>query len=479
MRREESFYWHDYETSGTNAALDRPVQFAGLRTDAELNIIGEPLVEYCRPQQDVLPHPGACLVTGISPQLADARGLPEREFIDRIHAEFSRPGTCGVGYNTIRFDDEFTRHALYRNFYDPYEREWKNGNSRWDLIDVVRLTYALRPEGIEWPVDGQGVPRFKLEMLTAANGLAHASAHDALSDVEATIALARLIRARQPRLFAYALGLRDKQTALGLLDVAGRKPVLHVSEKFPASNGCSALIVPLAWHPGNRNEVICYDLGADPEPLFALDAGQLRERLYTRREHLPEGVERLGIKTVRLNRAPVLVAAKALEPANARRLNIDLERCERHWQRLRGADLGDKLRELFAAREAPASDDPERLLYHGFLPDADRALGNRVRSASPEALRDGEWPFRDPRMVELLFRYRARNFPDSLRPEEQLRWRADCTRRLTVEGEGALTLAAYREAIEGCRAQVAADKWPLLDELRAWGDGVAAAFGLQ
>ena len=203
-----TLYWHDYETFGVDARRDRPAQFAGLRTDEELNEIGEPLNIYCKPALDVLPHPEACLITGITPQLADARGVLEPEFIARIHAEFAQPGTCGVGYNSLRFDDEVTRHTLYRNFYDPYAREWQNGNSRWDLIDLVRMTYALRPEGIEWPLKDDGKPSFRLENLATANNIGHESAHDALSDVRATIGVARLIRNRQPRLYDWLFQLR-------------------------------------------------------------------------------------------------------------------------------------------------------------------------------------------------------------------------------------------------------------------------------
>ncbi|RLA45884.1 MAG: exodeoxyribonuclease I, partial [Gammaproteobacteria bacterium] len=201
--RDTTFYWHDYETFGVDPSRDRPVQFAGLRTDVDLNVIGEPLVIFARPANDFLPHPQACLVTGISPQQALAEGLPECEFIRRIHEELARPGTCSVGYNSLRFDDEVTRYTLYRNFYDPYAREWQNGNSRWDIIDMVRATCALRPAGIEWPLREDGLPSFRLEDLTSANGISHEAVHDALSDVHATIALARLVKERQPRLYDY------------------------------------------------------------------------------------------------------------------------------------------------------------------------------------------------------------------------------------------------------------------------------------
>src|SRR5690554_4892671 len=192
---------------------------------------------YCKPAPDLLPKPEACLITGITPQYAEAHGLREAEFMAKIATEFAQAGTCGVGYNSIRFDDEVTRYGLYRNFYDPYEREWKFDNSRWDIIDMVRMTRTLRPEGINWPDYDDGSPCFKLEKLTQANNLEHGAAHDALSDVYATIALARLIKERQPKLFDYAFKLRDKRFVAGLIDIEANKPLLHFSSMFAGTQG--------------------------------------------------------------------------------------------------------------------------------------------------------------------------------------------------------------------------------------------------
>jgi exodeoxyribonuclease-1 len=234
---DTTLYWHDYETFGIDPRRDGPAQFAGLRTDLALNPIGKPLVIYCQPPRDRLPAPEACLVTGITPQIAQQHGVCEAEFIAAIHAELAQAGTCALGYNTLRFDDEVTRNTLYRNFYDPYEREWKNGNSRWDIIDMVRLTAALRPDGIEWPKDEQGRPSFRLERLTEANGISHSGAHDALVDVRATIDLARLIKTRQPRLYDFVWRNRGKHEAAELLKLGSFEPLLHVSEKYPAEQG--------------------------------------------------------------------------------------------------------------------------------------------------------------------------------------------------------------------------------------------------
>jgi len=267
----DTFYWHDYETTGIDLARDRPLQFAGLRTDLDLNPVGEPLTLFCQPATDMLPAPEACLITGITPQRARDEGVCEAEFIDRILAELARPGTCALGYNTLRFDDEVTRHTLYRNLHDPYSREWRDGNSRWDLIDLVRTIHALRPEGIEWPRREDGTPSFRLEELTAANNLEHGPAHDALADVRGTLALARLLRARQPRLWDYLFNLRRKQAVWRLLDLDGMTPLVHVSGRYPAARGCLAVVAPVARHPQNPNAVIVLDLATDPACFDGLD----------------------------------------------------------------------------------------------------------------------------------------------------------------------------------------------------------------
>ena len=240
-----SIVWYDYETFGTHPAVDRLAQFAAIRTDEDLNEIEAPVELFCRQADDYLPHPQAVLITGITPQQCNENGISEHRFMQAINAMFSQPNTCVMGYNSIRFDDEFTRYGFYRNFLDPYAREWQNGNSRWDLLDIVRCTFALRPEGIQWPNHEDGRPSFKLEDLTAANGLDHGKAHDAVSDVRATIALAKLIKEKQPKLFNYFYDLRRKEKVAALVDVSQHKPLIHMSGMIPAEQGCMTVVVPL------------------------------------------------------------------------------------------------------------------------------------------------------------------------------------------------------------------------------------------
>ncbi|WP_399680122.1 exodeoxyribonuclease I [Xenophilus sp.] len=435
-----TFLWHDYETFGTNPRRDRPAQFAAIRTDAELNEIGEPLMIYCRPAPDFLPSPGACLVTGITPQVCLERGLPEHEFATRIEAAFAQPGTIGVGYNTLRFDDEVTRFLFWRNLIDPYAREWQNECGRWDLLDVVRLTYALRPEGIEWPKHPDGKPSFRLEDLTRANGLAHEAAHDALSDVRATIALARLVRDRQPRLFDFALSLHKKDRVAQELGLPATrqtaKPFLHVSGMFAPERGCLAVMWPLASHPTNKNELLAWDLAHDPSELATLDVPTLRQRLFTRSADLPEGVVRLPIKGVHLNKSPMVVSSlRTLSEAMAARWQVDLAQAMRHAEIAAGLpDMSAIWAEVYA-RPKEATPDVDEDLYGGFVGNADRRRLNELRTLPGERLAAKRAAFDDPRLEELLFRYRARNFPATLDEAEQARWHAHRVAKL-IEGEG-------------------------------------------
>ncbi len=448
-----TFLWHDYETFGTQVRRDRPAQFAAIRTDADLNEIGEPLMLYCQPANDFLPDPQSCLITGITPQLCLERGIPEYQFAAQIEQALSLPGTIGVGYNTIRFDDEITRFMFWRNLIDPYAREWQNECGRWDLLDVVRTAYALRPQGIVWPTKPEGGASFKLTDLTAANGLAHGSAHDALSDVRATIALARLIKQAQPRLFDFCLGLRkkDKVTAeLGLPTTPMyAKPFLHISGMFPAERGCLALMWPLAMHPVNKNELIAWDLAHDPRPLAVMNADEIRLRLFSKSTDLPEGVTRLPVKTIHLNKSPMVVGnLKTLTSEMAQRWGLQME------AQLHNAALAQGLPDMSAIwpevfrrpKEGPVDVDED--LYGGFVGNADRRRLNDVRAASPQKLATLRQAFDDGRLAEIVFRYRARNFRETLTLEEAARWEAHRAARLFDGADAARTMDALAAEID-------------------------------
>jgi exodeoxyribonuclease-1 len=474
----KSIFWHDYETFGSDPRVDRPCQFAGVRTDEDLNVIEDPVILWCAPAPDFLPHPAACRVTGITPQQALAKGSIEADFCSQVLGLFSEPGTCAAGYNSLRFDDELTRHMFYRCFHDPYEREWKNGNSRWDLIDVLRATQALRPEGINWPLREDGSPSFRLEALTAANNIPHEGAHDAMADVLATIAMARLVREKQPRLYEYLYTNRQKNRVLPMLDLQNHTPVVHVSGMFPASRGCLGIVMPLMKHPGNSNGVVVLDLCVDPGAWLDLPAATIAEKLYAHTDELEAGEVRIALKTVHLNRCPVLAPMNVLNDQVMARYGIDPGvLAERRELVLAIPDLTARLHEVFSADFPPPEADPELQLYSGgFMDEHDKRLMQKINASSPAALAKLGGDFHDRRMPELLFRYRARNWPDSLSADESARWESWCRQRLQGKGHGAgVSLAEFRTILD-TEADYPAD---LKAALLAYGESLARRFGLQ
>ena len=438
-----TIFWHDYETWGVDPRRDRAAQFAGIRTNLDLEVVGEPVMFYCKPTTDFLPHPDAVRVTGIAPQLTDKEGVNEAEFFGRINEIFSVPSTCGAGYNSIRFDDEVTRFGFYRNFIDPYAREWQNGNNRWDILDLVRMTYALRPEGINWPtrIDDNGVEvaSFRLEHLTEANDIEQVGAHDALVDVKATIEIARLIKKHQPRLYDYYFNLRIKSNVAPLLsthvELAERKVMLHISGMFPASQGCLSPIIPLIIHPVNKNEILCYDLRHDPSAMLEMSVDDIIENLYKPRAERDENHQHIALKGIHINKSPAVSPINTLSPERAEHWGIDWQQIEEHRQKLVSNNtIIRRLEEMCSRKRDTGECDADANLYGGFISNEDRKLCNQVLTSSPEKLSNWTPAFKSSRLQTLYPRYRARNWPETLDEAEQKQWQAFCHARL-MDGE--------------------------------------------
>ena len=435
-----SFYWYDLETSGTEPKWDRIVQFAGVRTDEELNVIGDEYCTYVHLADDVLPDPDASLVTGITPQLTQHRGISETSALLKVNELFSQPGTCVVGYNSLRFDDEFVRYGFYRNLIDPYAREWQQGNSRWDLIDLVRATGGLRRDGIEWPEDDDGLPVYKLEELTKANGIEHGHAHDAMSDVHATIGMARLIRENQPRLFEYYFNLRQKKQVRAMLEPYGARMCVHVSGMYPRIRSGVAPIVSLGRHPTNGNSIIVADLAEDVETLVYLSAEEIAAKLFT------AGAEdRPPLKEVRINRCPFIAPLEVLTEENQHRLGIDLKLARERARRLRQPGISEKLSRVYH-QPRPKPNEVDAGLYDRFLQDEDRTRCQHLHAE----LAKGIWrdlDFTDDRLQVLARRMKARSFTSLMDPEDMAPWREFVISKLTGEGDWR-NLVRYESRIE-------------------------------
>lgn len=426
-----SLFWYDIETFGRNPQLDRLAQFAGLRTDDHFAPLEHPLLEYVAPASDYVPDPHSCLVTGITPADTRDEGISEYELASRVIRSWLKPGTCVVGYNNLKFDDEFMRNVFYRNFFDPYLREYKNGNTRWDLINVVRAAHDLRPEGMEWPRRDDGKPSFRLEELTEANGIGHENAHDALADVYATMGVAKLILEKQPRLFKFLFDHRRKDRAAMMINLHTRKPLLHTDGIYTREEGCTTAVAPLAVDPGNRNNIICFDMRHDPRPLLTLSVEELRERVFTSAAELT--VERIPLRTIPLNKCPVLSPLNTLDEKSARRLGIDREAVHQGWKLIQeDPHLTEKVRAVYdRPRGFEEVRDPDLSIYSGgFFSDADKRLFDHLHTLPPDTWLQHNWGFNDARAEEMLRRLVGRSFPHHMNLEEQKRWKNFCATRL-------------------------------------------------
>lgn len=479
---QSTFFFYDLETSGVNPRTSRIMQFAGQRTDMDLKPVGEPYNILVKVTEDILPEPDAILVHGTTPQKTIAEGITEAEFVKLFNSEIVQPDTIFLGFNSIRFDDEFMRFLFWRNFSDSYEWQWKNGCSRWDLLDVTRMTRALRPDGIKWPVDSDGKPTNRLELLSSINKLDHDHAHDALSDVNATIAFAKLIKDKQPKLFDYLLGLRSKKVVQALAEKP--EPFVYSSGKYPGEYEKTTVVITVCPHP-DKNGVLVYDLRNDPTPYLKMSPEELAEswRWKSREEAEKDKYPRLPIKALQYNRCPAIAPLGVLDDASKERLSIDLKQISKHQQILAGAeDFKDNLLKAISIINAGRSDqtalasstiDVDSQLYDGFISDQDKSLSQKLRTGKPEDISSFANKFSDERLKTLLPLYKARNYPKFLSEDERTIWE-NYRQTILLGGQESSRLAKLMNRLQELsqRSTLNSEQQYLLEELRLWAENI-------
>lgn len=470
-----SLYFYDLETTGINPRNGRIMQFGGQRTDMSLKPIGEPDNILIKLSDDILPEPDAILITGITPQATQAEGLTEAEFLKYFCSHICVPETTFVGFNNIRFDDEFIRHTLYRNFYDAYEWSWQDKRGRWDLLDVVRMTRALRPDGIKWPFGPDGKAANRLELLTSINGLDHANAHDALSDVNATIVLARLLRNKQTKLFNYLLEMRDKKKVQELVNSG--QSFVYTSGKYPTIYEKTTVVVNLGEHPGKQGNLV-YDLRRDPKFLEDLSAEEIAKMWQVRED---DETKRFPIKTLQFNRCPAVAPLGVLNDENKTRLKIDIDKITKHRSELvkikglrekliKALEIMDKHKQATFLTDIK---DVDNQLYDGFFGDGDKNAIAVVRAADKSEIGSLHLTFKDDRLNTLLPLYKARNYPQSLSPEEREIWEKFRYDKLMGGGaNSALSKYFMRISEISKRTDLTSSQQYLLGELQLYGESI-------
>ena len=468
-----TFFFYDLETSGFSARYDQIMQFAGQRTDDELELIGQPVNLLVKLTDDILPSPGAVLTTHITPQMTVADGISEADFCRYFLEQVATPDTTILGYNSTRFDDEFIRHTLWRNFHDPYQWAWAEGRDRWDLLDVTRLVRALRPEGINWPTKrvaetDQLITTVNLVDMAKCNGFENDNAHDALADVKALINLARLLRKSQPTMWRYLLDHHDKHSVLDIITPGQPKPFVYASGRYSSSYQKTTVATVIA-EGRTPNSYLVWDLRYDPVDFTSLSEAEILGNLTadraTRRQ---DDFVPIPIKELSINKCPAVAPLGVLDSASEVRISLSQAEAMKHYHQLNSqAGLIKRLTRAWCKRPAfPPAGDVEGKLYDGFTPKSDQTKIRLVAAADSASLADLHPNFTDERLDELLFRYKARQYPTSLSESEEERWRK--FRRAKLERE----LPAYLSELSKLASSPAADQF-ILEELQLWAESIA------
>ncbi len=468
-----TFFFYDLETSGFSARYDRIMQFAGQRTNDELEPIGQPVNLLVKLTDDILPSPGAVLTTHITPQMTVADGISEADFCRYFLEQVATPDTTILGYNSTRFDDEFIRHTLWRNFHDPYQWAWAEGRDRWDLLDVTRLVRALRPEGINWPTKrvaetDQLITTVNLVDMAKCNGFENDNAHDALADVKALISLARLLRQSQPTMWRYLLDHHDKHSILNIITPGQPKPFVYASGRYSSSYQKTTVATVIA-EGRTPNSYLVWDLRYDPVDFTSLSEAEILSNLTadraTRRQ---DNFVPVPIKELSINKCPAVAPLGVLDSASEVRISLSRAEVMKHYHQLNSqAGLIKRLTKVWRKRPAfPPAGDVEGKLYDSFTPKSDQTKIRLVAAADSTSLADLHPNFTDERLDELLFRYKARQYPASLSESEEERWRK--FRRAKLERE----LPAYLSELSKLANSSAADQF-ILEELQLWAESIA------
>lgn len=424
-KKVSSFIIYDYETFGINTALDRPAQFACIHTDENFIQISEPKIYYCKFSNDYIPKIESVIINGITPQKVLYSGLIESEFSIKIYKLFNISNTCIIGFNNINFDDEFTRNLFYRNFYNSYYWNCSNGNARLDVINIVYACYILRPNGINWPINNRGVTSFKLKDLSIFNDIKHNNAHDALSDVYATLSLIKFIRNIKPNLFNYFYNYRFKYKLKSLINF--NKPLIYISSVFGIKNNNIGIILPIIWHPYNKNILIVCNLIDKVEILKHLDINILKKKFYNNNCLLNNKIIN-PLYFLHINKFPIITPLKFLRNKDILRLNIDINLCFKNLNWLMNyKNLKNKILNIFSKKFLfKYGNNVDSQLYKNFFNKNDNFFIKKISKLSPKKLILSNFNFKDSRLKFLFFRYYSRNFPFILNNYQQLFWLKYC-----------------------------------------------------
>ncbi|MDA8561631.1 exonuclease domain-containing protein [Gammaproteobacteria bacterium] len=248
----QTFLFYDIESTGLNKSFDQVLQFAGIRTDKDLNEI-ERYELKVKLNPDIIPSPFATITHRISVK-NNQDNISEYEAIKKIHSWINQPNTKSLGYNTLGFDDEFLRFSFFKNLLPPYSHQYANNCGRLDLYPMTAMYYLFKNEILNWPKIENKIS-LKLEQLNNANNLAKGQAHDAMVDVEATLKLAREFK-KESKMWDYLIGFFNKNEDIARSNLLKNSPALYFNGYLGHDNNFQCPVIFLGQHKYYKNQSI-------------------------------------------------------------------------------------------------------------------------------------------------------------------------------------------------------------------------------
>jgi exodeoxyribonuclease-1 len=403
----QTYLFYDIETTGLSKSFDQVLQFAAIRTDLNLQELER--YEYkIKLNPDVIPAPRALLTHRIRVDAA-LKGVPEVDAIRQIHALLNEPGTISVGYNTLGFDDEFLRFSFYRNLLPPYSHQFANQCKRMDLYPITVMYHLYKNEIIIWPVIEDRLS-LKLENINRANNFVQGRAHDAMVDVEITLALAkRFFQERE--IWDYISNYFCKTTDTERFQ---KLPVelMHADQshyhglmilgKFGAKENYQAPVLYLGESAAYKNQNLWLRLDTENLQLLAEDA--IYDNTWVVRKKLGE--------------PPFILppAERFLKHLSPKRLALAM--ANRKWLQ-QNPVLFQKIIDYHRAFVYPifANTDIDASLYlNGFWTDAEAEFCRQFHRAAPAEKAIMTEKLTNPKLKTLAMRLLGRNYPDSMTP---------------------------------------------------------------
>ena len=407
------YLFYDYETTGIDKRFDQIVQFAAIKTDSDFNELERHNI-LCQMRNDIIPSPYAFGTTMIDIENLQENGLSEFEFSKKVNKILSGEGNqCITGYNSKEFDDKFSQFLFYRNLADPYFWAWGKGNKKLDVFDIMKMGYAFGRLGDMKFSEGSGEDSLRLEVLSKLNGLTHLKAHDALSDVVATIELLKLIKINNPNLIKYSEKLQDKSFARKLLS---ESPTFYnISSFYGYEKNFIGVHHIIGQHPTISNSIISWDLEINPENILNKSASEIKEQMFAKKE---DRLFDVGFSEIKLNQSPQVLKYSEKNDANKERAEL----CQKNLVLvLRHKLLLNQISDEIFVFEVPFLDSDADLFAGNFFAEKKKDELNLSLSANnPTLFKNND--FKSERFSEQLFRLKGRNFFEDLSEIEKVKY---------------------------------------------------------